>query len=105
MGLVTAQAHPGDWCANRPHWLPTLPSQPAPPYSQVLSVPACLSDPALASFDAQQCPGLLSMLDALQLGNTNPPAVCDLSCAQQFAQVGAAKAPARWPLGALRMVP
>ncbi|KAL4421763.1 hypothetical protein ABPG77_009746 [Micractinium sp. CCAP 211/92] len=55
--------------------------------SKVLSVPACLSDPALASFDAQQCPGLLSMLDALQLGNTNPPAVCDLSCAQQFSQL------------------
>ncbi|KAL4431461.1 hypothetical protein ABPG75_006717 [Micractinium tetrahymenae] len=55
--------------------------------TKVLSVPACLADPALASFDAQQCPGLYSMLDALQLGNTNPPAVCDLGCAQQFAQL------------------
>jgi hypothetical protein len=51
-------------------------------------VPACLFDSALPSLDIQQCPGLFTMLDALQLGNLNPPAVCDLSCAMQFSQVG-----------------
>lgn len=54
---------------------------------QVLGIPACLSDPKLSKFDVDQCPGLLRMLDALNLGNTNPAVSCEDSCVQQFAKV------------------
>lgn len=55
---------------------------------QVISIPECLSDSALLSFDVNECPSLLRMLDALSLGNTNPAVSCELSCVEQFAKVG-----------------
>ncbi len=58
-----------------------------PPTTQVLGIRACLSDPSLAKFDVQQCGGLLRMLDAVNLGNTNPAVSCELACVQQFAKV------------------
>lgn len=47
-------------------------------------------DPALTSFDLEQCPSLQRLLDAVQLGNQNPAIPrCEMSCLQQFAKVGA----------------
>jgi hypothetical protein len=54
---------------------------------QVISVPSCLSDPSLTEFKVDECPGLLRMLDALSLGNVNPVAVCDITCAVQFSKL------------------
>jgi hypothetical protein len=51
---------------------------------QFISVPSCLSDPSLTEFKVDECPGLLRMLDALSLGNVNPVAICDITCAVQF---------------------
>lgn len=49
-----------------------------------------MSDPAITGlrFDLEQCPSLLRLLDALHLGNQNPTVACEMSCVQQFAQVG-----------------
>ena len=66
----------------RQHSTASLPSHP-----QVLGVRACLSDPNLPKFDVQKCGGLLKMLDAVQLGNTNPAVSCEMSCVKQFAKV------------------
>ncbi|EFN54770.1 expressed protein [Chlorella variabilis] len=55
--------------------------------SAVISIPECLSDSALLSFDVNECPSLLRMLDALSLGNTNPAVSCELSCVEQFAKL------------------
>lgn len=55
---------------------------------QILATPECLTDLATTQFDISQCPGLLAMLDALNLGNTNPPVNCELSCVEQFNLVG-----------------
>lgn len=61
-----------------------------------MGINECLSDPALPSFDLEQCPSLQRLLDALQLGNKNPAIPpCEMSCLQQFAKVGMA-APAEW---------
>ena len=53
-----------------------------------MGIRACISDPSLDKFDVQQCGGLLRMLDAVNLGNTNPAVSCELSCVEQFAKVG-----------------
>lgn len=53
-----------------------------------IGTPECLADitgPSSAAFDINTCQGLLTMLDALALGNTNPPVTCELSCVKQFA--------------------
>jgi hypothetical protein len=58
---------------------------------QFIGTPECLADitgPSSAAFDINTCQGLLTMLDALALGNTNPPVTCELSCVKQFALVG-----------------
>lgn len=71
------------WLANPACLAPALPRPP-----QVMGIRACISDPSLAKFDVQQCGGLLRMLDAVNLGNTNPAVSCELSCVEQFAKVG-----------------
>lgn len=51
-----------------------------------------MNDKGLQTFDLSQCKSLLAVLDALQLGNSNPtPPICELGCVQQFAKVRAAQ--------------
>ena len=70
-----------------PH-LPSPAGRLPAPAPQVLGIRACLSDPNLSQFNIDQCPSLLRLLDALNLGNTNPAVSCEDSCVQQFAKVG-----------------
>ncbi|PSC72128.1 hypothetical protein C2E20_4426 [Micractinium conductrix] len=52
--------------------------------TEVIRIKECISDPKLAEFDFDECPSLQRMLDALNLGNSNPAVTCELSCIAQF---------------------
>ena len=54
----------------------------------MIRIKECISDPKLAEFDFDECPSLQRMLDALNLGNSNPAVTCELSCIAQFDKVG-----------------
>ncbi|KAL4452414.1 hypothetical protein ABPG75_008076 [Micractinium tetrahymenae] len=63
--------------------------RPPPRHAAMMGIPACLSDPAITGlkFELDQCPSLLRLLDAVQLGNQNPAVSCDLGCVRQFAKL------------------
>jgi hypothetical protein len=90
VALLAAGAAPA--AAQLPSTIQALLEKPElrPFINKVLGIRACLSDPSLPKFDVQQCGGLLRLLDAVNLGNTNPAMSCEESCVEQFGKLSEA---------------